>query len=203
MSTDLQTIDLKYKIVGPDAGKTISYSKGAYKFVDGYMSIVVREDLADKYKGLTRLLAKSYNAHPTGSKALERAEEEWAANPLNTKGVKNAGGSKPKAGKAKADASDDDNGGDDEAGAGTKGHKAESGDVDGTSGGKGDVSGEEELTLEGALDKLDPEDDAHWTKTGLPNLKVLGEWLGTTVSRGEIEEAVPGFNREMAAENEE
>lgn len=55
-------------------------------------------------------------------------------------------------------------------------------------------------TLEEALNSLDPEDEAHWTKGGLPNLKVLSELTGTTVTRADIDAIIPDFNRTVAAE---
>lgn len=61
----------------------------------------------------------------------------------------------------------------------------------------------EALTLEDALKRLDPDDDAHWTKTGLPDCNVLKELTGTAVTRQEVNDVAPDFNREQAAENAE
>lgn len=42
--------------------------------------------------------------------------------------------------------------------------------------------------LEVALRMLDPEDDAHWTLKGLPDLNVLKEYMGSAVTRKEVNE---------------
>lgn len=57
---------------------------------------------------------------------------------------------------------------------------------------------ESKMTLDEALDRLDTEDDSHWTKGGLPDLTVLKEWTGTQLQRKDVEEARPEFNRETA-----
>jgi len=45
---------------------------------------------------------------------------------------------------------------------------------------------------------LNFEDDAHWTKGGLPNLSVLKDYMNRYVSRGEVDDTCPGYNREIA-----
>lgn len=179
-----EIVTVRYKLVGPHAGKTITLGK-KFHFENGYLEMQpVREDQKHQYDGLTRHLARAYNAHPEGSKALERAEADWAANPLNKKAGKAAPAPAPKPkddGKGKKPAEDE-------------GEEDETEEDDGEG---------EELTLADALNKLNPEDDSHWTKTGLPNLQVLNEWLGRKVGRDEIEEVSAGFNREVAAAAEQ
>jgi hypothetical protein len=54
--------------------------------------------------------------------------------------------------------------------------------------------------LQEALNSLDPKNEAHWTKTGAPALMAVENMLGGGhVTRKEIETAIPGFNREVAA----
>jgi hypothetical protein len=59
-------------------------------------------------------------------------------------------------------------------------------------------------TLADALARLNPEDEAHWTKAGpsgsggLPALPVLTEYAGFKVTRHMVEQAAPGFNRDAA-----
>lgn len=48
--------------------------------------------------------------------------------------------------------------------------------------------------LKEALERLDPEDNEHWTALGLPRLEVLGE----DVKRKDVEEVAPEFNRVVA-----
>lgn len=48
------------------------------------------------------------------------------------------------------------------------------------------------------LGRLNPFDDAHWTQTGKPDVGVLGDMLGDKVTRAEVNEAAPEFDRETA-----
>lgn len=45
-----------------------------------------------------------------------------------------------------------------------------------------------DLTLEEVVAGLDPDVEAHWTKTGLPNLNAVKEILGRAVSRKDIDD---------------
>lgn len=58
----------------------------------------------------------------------------------------------------------------------------------------------ETLTLEAAIKTLDPDDDAHWTKSGLPDLNVLKELTGDAVKRQDVEDVAPDFTRDTARE---
>ncbi len=46
--------------------------------------------------------------------------------------------------------------------------------------------------------KLDPGNDDHWTAAGLPSVGAVSEFAGEGVSRQQIGEAYPGYNREKA-----
>ena len=70
------------------------------------------------------------------------------------------------------------------------------GEGEGAAGGEG-----EPMTLEAAIKALNPEDDAHWTQGGQPDLNVLKELTGKAVKRKEVEEIAPDFSREVAAES--
>jgi len=46
---------------------------------------------------------------------------------------------------------------------------------------------------------LDPLNDAHWTKGGLPRLDIIRELLAdTSITRADVHAAEPGFTREVA-----
>ena len=49
--------------------------------------------------------------------------------------------------------------------------------------------------VQAAAVKLDPADDAHWTKAGLPDLNVLSEYAGMKVLRGLANKALAGLTR--------
>ena len=52
-----------------------------------------------------------------------------------------------------------------------------------------------------AVMKLDPEDDDHWTKAGLPALVAVEDALGKAgATRKDVDAAIPGWNREKAYE---
>lgn len=81
------------------------------------------------------------------------------------------------------------------------------GDGGPTGGGTGNLStgdGQEDprlyTRLVGALNTLDPKNDDHWTQKGLPSIQAVEQALGGgQVTRKEIEAAIPGFSREIAA----
>lgn len=50
-------------------------------------------------------------------------------------------------------------------------------------------------TIREICSRLDPENDAHWTSQGVPRMDVLAG-MGLSVERRELNEALPGFNRE-------
>ena len=50
-------------------------------------------------------------------------------------------------------------------------------------------------TVRAYLGQLDPGNDAHWTSQGLPRMDALIH-MGLTIDRRDLNELVPGFNRE-------
>lgn len=52
--------------------------------------------------------------------------------------------------------------------------------------------------IRAAIMMLDPEDDAHWTKDGLPATKAVEAMLGAETTRAAINEAAPGVTRPVA-----
>lgn len=53
-------------------------------------------------------------------------------------------------------------------------------------------------TVADALKLLDASNDEHWTSRGIPSVDAVSASLGRAVTRAEIEEAIPGFNRTAA-----
>ena len=54
------------------------------------------------------------------------------------------------------------------------------------------------MKIEDALSRLDCNDDAHWTKDGLPLLKVVSKFAGRNITRQEINDVKLGFCRDVA-----
>lgn len=52
--------------------------------------------------------------------------------------------------------------------------------------------------LQAAIKSLDPENNDNWTFTGLPSVDAVSHAVGGTVTRKQIGEAVPGYDREAA-----
>lgn len=52
--------------------------------------------------------------------------------------------------------------------------------------------------LQEAIKSLDPENNDNWTGTGLPSVDAVSHAVGGTVTRKQIGEAVPGYDREAA-----
>lgn len=53
-----------------------------------------------------------------------------------------------------------------------------------------------------AIKKLDTENNDHWTGTGLPSVDAVGAIVGATVTRKQIGEAAPGYDRDTARKGE-
>lgn len=53
-------------------------------------------------------------------------------------------------------------------------------------------------TVADALKFLDASNDEHWTSRGIPSVDAVSASLGRAVTRAEIEEAIPDFNRTAA-----
>ena len=57
--------------------------------------------------------------------------------------------------------------------------------------------------LKKVIESLDPSVDEHWTKAGLPSISAVCEaYESNAISRADIEDTAPGFNREMASLNQ-
>jgi hypothetical protein len=58
--------------------------------------------------------------------------------------------------------------------------------------------GWESAELYRALERLDPNEDEHWTSQGLPRLEAISSLVGRPLERAELIEARPGWNRARA-----
>jgi hypothetical protein len=55
-----------------------------------------------------------------------------------------------------------------------------------------------DIDLAEAVGRLDPEEEAHWTPQGLPNLDALRDKAGRGVTRREVDAVATGYNRTLA-----
>lgn len=54
------------------------------------------------------------------------------------------------------------------------------------------------MDIRKAIENLDPSNDEHWTNAGLPAVNAVSDAVGETVSRQQIAEAYPGYDRAKA-----
>lgn len=162
---------MKFVLVGPHAGKTISL--GGHPFVDGVFDfgpdgagVVPGPDEVAK-KG--RILAKLYQAYPEGSPELDAAKAR----------IK---GDKPIEGRLDVEKREDEQ----QAAA--------------QPAGAGGSDRARQGAIRTALTKLDPKNADHWTSAGLPSVEAVRELSGDKeVSRGDIQNLAPKLTREEAA----
>jgi hypothetical protein len=183
---------MKLILTGHFKGQTIVLN--GHKFVDGTLEL--KGDM-DKMQGLINYF-RSYNAYLAGSDELAKAEarDKENANGKNSNlengGRKNSGRVQSDKPGSKVEASGSGNDGD-EVGAGD-GLVPEGDGV--PEGREGDP---QVLKIIDAVKSLDPDADEFWTDAGLPKVSAIEKAAGLVgVTRKEIENAMPGYNREKA-----
>lgn len=172
---------------GHYAGKNIILA--GYRFVNG--EIVVTGPEKDVV-GITTYLGRCYQAKwkedPHGQRDIHTDPEQDAEHPVPGEVQPDRGGSVEE-GAAHGGGDGDPEGG------GTEHHSEGDGHE------HAGVDNGVNLKLAFALNCLDPDNDTHWTQTGIPMLAVVAKAYGDeTVGRKEIEMAIPGYNREKAIE---
>lgn len=177
-----------FVLTGYYAGKTVQLGDLAkrYPFVNGKMIV---EDSQDVIEKVGRYVGRCWEAFPEGSAELAEAQERDRARANEAGAAKQrnvSSGTRPNG--PRPSAQDSVVGGD---------------DADSASDSQGsETSGsghERPKTVKDALGRLDPNNDAHWTKGGNPVVSVVAEMLqDESIGRKDIEEALPNFNREVA-----
>lgn len=185
-------MQVTYVLAGHYEGKTVELA--GHKFKSGRLAVEMQGSQAD---GFSKLMS-FWQAYPEGSKELAAAQ-----------------GLHAKSKEEKDDGSEvhDQEGSDDstvgegeptsEEGANGEGHA----EVEAPGAGvqNSDAGGREEAPvvdekLQAILSALDHANDEHWTMAGLPRLSVVEEAYGSTnLTRGDIQAAMPGWDREAAA----
>lgn len=193
---------MKFILTGANAGKTMKVN--VVQFVNG--EGIFKGELA-KMGGLIAYLA-SYNAYPVGSEELAHAQIRDHENAGGIDGTSEvlAGPAGPDTGGAPADISGTGTGsGPESVGASTDGAGTGS-EGDGVQGGREVDEGKQAPSPDAAMLKiidginsLDPSVDDHWTDAGLPRVDAVAHASGVvSVTRKDIEAAMPGWNREKA-----
>lgn len=183
-------INLKRTLIleGHFAGKTVVLA--GYKFTDG--EIVIQGPEKDVV-GISTYLERSYQAKwkedPDGQHNLHADPEQDAEHPVS-------GEVQPDGGRSDTEDAAHSGGDGNPEGGGTE--RDSEGDGHGHSGVDNGVN--EKLAL--VVKSLDPDNNSHWTQSGIPMLAVVAKAYGDeSVTRKEVEVAVPGFNREASVEN--
>lgn len=201
-------------LAGPYTGRTMRIN--GHQFTDGVCFLALRpEVMSTCLAGLAR-----YQAYPVGSRALKDAQRHWAAH---------SGQEMPPDGKCDPEESPEQGpaepvhgdvqqtgsraaapaaaggGPDADPTAGQEGVRASGNgqtdprvpDEQETGGAEATVEPNEKISR--ILLALDPEDDAHWTKGGLPAVLAVEDALGETgFNRRDLDAAMPGWNRDKA-----
>lgn len=170
-------------LTGGRAGQTVNL-KG-HQFVDGKIAL---HGSSPDVESLTHWMAVNWAAYPEGSEEAEAANGE-----LNIQED-----SKPDEKHALLS-------GDEPGGEGTPpGDSPDGGRSDGPDRGKTDGSipegnGHQDPRMDRikeALNQLDAMDEAHWTTTGEPAMAAVEAFLGEKITRAELKDVAPDFNRE-------
>lgn len=208
-----QVMQYTFRIFGPNKGKSIRL--GNHQFMDG----ICRLNGAPEHMGHVQRVLSYYGAFAMGTdeyaaalKAEEgdsadgagRAEEGTEPGPAAAvSGEVQSEGGEP------APQADEDRGGYADGPEGGSGVRAEGRgredagvpQFEDPSSVKAPESpkGEANMALAAAVMKLDPENDEHWTKAGLPALAAVESAFGRAgVTRKDVEAAKPGWSREAA-----
>jgi len=187
-------------LTGSMAGKTILLN--GRKFVNGRLELMGPDN---ELAGLERYFGRCYSACVEGS---EEHKAVLAAGNGNGNGTGKANGD-PGGGGSEAVSGDLQSDG---TGSSAPSAEKQPGDDGGSSGSEGGVpdgnghpnsgvrpeseSDQSRSNLSGALGRLSPENDDHWTQAGLPQVSIVAGLAGENVSRAMIDEMFPNFDRE-------
>lgn len=185
---------MRFILTGANAGKTMKINHVQFNSGVGDWPGPL-----DKMGGLINYLA-TFNAYPTGSPELEAAmkrDKEKANGPSAIVRGQRGG---PEGGLEANESSTGPTGG-----AGTTGSEtaAQGSEAQGSGEESGRVAAGQQdaqtLKVIDAINSLSPEIDNNWTDEGLPSVDAIAEASKViTVTRKDIEAAVPGFNRAKA-----
>jgi len=210
----MSDLTVKLRLVGPLEGKTRVLNGHVFK--EGVCEIRGPEPAII---GACRYLGKCYNAHVVGSEQEKVAQAAWEARVESAAQAKakeadngkrdHAPGSDPNPadpapsgvqpdGQGAAAPSADDGDGNDDGEAGASGG-VPAGDGHPDARVPATPSDEARSRVAEAVTRLDPGDDDHWTQDGKPAVSAVSQILGGNVTRQDLDQICPGFNREAAS----
>lgn len=196
---------------------------GAYKgrtcvlngkqFVDGKHTI---QGDPDVIASVCKYMGRSYQAYPEGSEELKLAQARDRGEDISHGGDTDASEAS-ESGPAEAVPGDDHAELGSSAAEGADDGQLDAGSDAGDSGVRPDGDGHEHSglsasgegsehgagnnpRLKGVIQDLDPDLDENWTKTGKPALAAVQKAYGADVTRQDINNAAPGWDREKAQE---
>lgn len=178
-----------FLLTGPLAGKSIRLGK--YVFIDGRLELsATPEEMALHARSMER----NWGVLPEGDPRLnqeqsDNGQRDPAANPKRdneqaVSGDLQPDGKGPEAGGAAAE--------------GASAADAQTAAAGVPPAGAGSAPSVNEK-LKRAVEKLDPENDDHWTKDGKPAMSAVAQFYGATdIVRADVEAVAPGFVRPAA-----
>ncbi len=204
-------------LVGSFAGKTVLLN--GYTFQNGVLQLV---DTWENIWGIVTYFGRSYGAYLEGSDELREAQETYAREKAKNGERDPQGTSQEPEHSASseiqpvregpAEVSAGDVSGDAPAEKRSESHvprgnghadprfPEHSSQVEETAPGETNLT-DFQQKVAGAVSKLDPDNDKHWTMTGLPKLAAVELVAGSTgVTREDVDLAVPEWTRESARE---
>lgn len=194
----MSIITRKLTLVGAYRGQTVALKAGdnAYEFTEGSLTITGPQPDVDN---LSRFLGRCYQAYPDLSPELDAALAAIHGGEDAAETDEGTGGSD---GLQPGGTDDDAGGAADQAPVPTGSGEDGAGDGDAPTGGEEHGSadqGDGQGPLVAALKQLDPNDDEHWTADGKPKMTAVEALMGRSdITRAQVNEALPGFNREAA-----
>lgn len=168
-------VTVMLEIQGPKAGESFVTANG-YQFKEGRMEL---EGTASDVEGIMKYMETCYQAYPV-------KEEDSGKRNVSEKVVEDE---QPEVQpEVQQDTGQDPS---EEAGEGEGSDEAEAGDSGVRAEGDGDSS-----RLVSVIHDLDPRNESHWTKSGMPSLAAVRMLSGDeSVTREDIERAAPGHCR--------
>lgn len=165
-------------LAGAFAGKTVNLQGN--QFVKGKLTL---HGTTAELSGIMRYLQRCYQAYPEGAEELEGVTVDETNETSSDIQSESGSSGEESSEEATTDNKTNDN--------------SETGSEELPSEGSGE--GEPDSKLIESIKKLDPTNNDHWTKIGLPAMEAVEAFYGSPdIKRADVEAAIPGYDREAA-----